>query len=169
MKTINNDLIRSFKPCYDPAEHDIPDAETLSAVEWVSKYRGIVPDKDILWLLLREHFYSSKDLRLFAVWCARGALRLIDSPDPRSIEACNIAERYANGDATCKELASARASAWNAYVTPAACAAAWATHATPAAYAAVAWSTHGIPTAATYYDTARKQQLDYLLNNFIML
>jgi hypothetical protein len=100
MKKINNALIRSFRPCYDPLEKGIPDGETLSVKEWVEKYRDVVPTKDILWLLLREPFFSKKDLRLFAVWCAREALKLIDTPDERSINAVLVAERFANGEAT---------------------------------------------------------------------
>jgi len=115
MKTINNDLIRSFGPCYDPSEKKIPDGETLSVLDWVEKYRSVVPAKDIVWLLCRNEFLSDRDLRLFAVWCAREALSLIDSPDPRSVEACDVAERYANGEASQEELAAARAAAYAAY------------------------------------------------------
>ena len=108
MKTINNKLIRSFNPCYDPSEKGIPDDETLTVHEWVSKYKDVVPISDILWLLLRNDFYTDKQLRLFAVWCAREALKMVDNPDQRSINACDIAERYANGEATDKELRAAR-------------------------------------------------------------
>ena len=37
MKTINNELIRSFSPCYDPSEKNIPDDETLTVVEATSE------------------------------------------------------------------------------------------------------------------------------------
>ena len=37
MKTINNEMIRSFYPCYDPSEKGIPDDEVLSVLEWVEK------------------------------------------------------------------------------------------------------------------------------------
>ena len=104
MKRINNKMIRSFSPCYDPSRHVTDENETLSVLEWVSKYRGTVPDEDIIWLLCHKEFLSDKDLRLFAVWCAREALKLIDNPDPRSIKACNVAERYAYGEATKEEL-----------------------------------------------------------------
>ena len=104
MKTINNKLIREFIPCYDPSEKGIPDDETLPVLDWVEKYRNTVPAEDILWLLLRNEFVSNKDLRLFAVWCAREALSLIDNPDNRSVEACNVTERHVNGEATDEEL-----------------------------------------------------------------
>ena len=117
MKTINNELIRALKPCYDPSKKGIPENETLPVLEWVSKYRGAVPDKDIIWLLCHKEFMPEKELRLFAVWCAREALNLVDNPDPRSIEACNVAERYANGEATKEELDSVRADAYAARIT----------------------------------------------------
>ena len=57
-----------------------------------------------------------RDARLFAVWCARQVQHLMK--DGRSINALDVAERYANGLATDEELdatrAVARAAAWDA-------------------------------------------------------
>ena len=147
MKTINNELIRSFSPCYDPAKKNIPEDETLTVIDWVNKYRETVPAKDIIWLLCRNEFLSDKDLRLFAVWCAREALTLVNNPDQRSIEACNVAERYANGEATDEELRTARNAAYAAYVAAA------------EAYAAA--EDYAAARAA-----AREKQLDQLLTYF---
>jgi hypothetical protein len=83
------------------------DKEELSIKEWVEKYRNVVPAKEIIWLLSRREFMSEKDLRLFSVWCAREALKLIENPDERSINACNVAEKFANGEATIEELNAA--------------------------------------------------------------
>lgn len=173
MKTINNDLIRSFNPCYDPSEKKIPDGETLTVQEWVEKYRSVVPPQDIVWLLCRNHFLPDRDLRLFAVWCAREALGLLDSPDPRSVAACDVAERYANGEASLEELGAARDAAYSArdaayaVATDASAyapadAAAYATAAYYAATAAAARATVG----AAAYTTARKKQIDKLLTYF---
>jgi hypothetical protein len=107
-KTISNKIIRQFNPCYDPSKVIIDENEELSVKQWVEKYRDVVPAKDIIWLLLRKEFLSEKDLRLFAVWCAREALKLVTNPDDRIVEACNAAERYANGEATKEELLAAR-------------------------------------------------------------
>ncbi|HUV93083.1 MAG TPA: hypothetical protein VMV80_08350, partial [Anaerolineales bacterium] len=67
--------------------------------------------------------WNYRTARLFAVWCAREALKLVDEPDPRSVEACNVAERYANGEATKEELVAARYAAgyaaWDAARTAA--------------------------------------------------
>lgn len=107
-KTISNRIIRKLNPCYDPSEVVKDENEELPVKEWVAKYRNLVNRKsDIIWLLCNKLYMSERDLRLFAVWCAREALKLVESPDPRSIEACNVAERYANGEATTKELAAA--------------------------------------------------------------
>jgi len=109
MKTeINNELIRSFKPCYKPETVTDSDEETLTVVEWVNKYRSKVRSQnDIIWLLCRKEFLSDRDLRLFAVWCARESFKLLESVDQRSIDAVNIAERYANGEADPNELFAA--------------------------------------------------------------
>jgi len=103
--------------------------------------------------------WNDRTARLFAVWCAREALKLIDEPDPRSIEACNVAERYANGEATDEELAAAWAAAWDA-----AWAAAWgaAIHAARAAaiHAALDAAIHAARAAA--WDAARDAQIEQL-------
>lgn len=151
MKAINNKLIRSFNPCYDPSEKGIPDDETLTVHEWVSKYKDVVPISDILWLLLRNDFYTDKQLRLFAVWCAREVLKMVDNPDQRSINACDIAERYANGEATDEELDAARVTAWDA-ARATALVAAW--------YAA--WAS-ACDAARVAVWAATEKQLNYLL------
>ena len=66
---------------------------------------------DALWCL-RAVTGHDKEIRLFAVWCARQVQHLMK--DPRSINALDVAERFANGDATKEELAAARDAAWDA-------------------------------------------------------
>ena len=56
---------------------------------------------------------SNKQLRLFAVRCARRVQHLM--PDPRSIAALDVAERHANGQATDDELKVARDAAYVAW------------------------------------------------------
>jgi len=53
-----------------------------------------------------------REIRLYAVWCARQVQHLMT--DQRSIDALDVAERYANGLATENELDIARAAAWDA-------------------------------------------------------
>ena len=85
---ISNEIIRKFNPCYDPASVGIPDGEVLSITDWVNKYRKTVKSEaDIVWLVARSAFMSDKDLRMFAVWCAREALKLVEIHDQRNVEA----------------------------------------------------------------------------------
>jgi hypothetical protein len=60
---------------------------------------------------LRAAGASDRILRERACWCARQALALVPEPDPRSLAAVEVAERYARGEATDAELAAARAAA----------------------------------------------------------
>ena len=56
---INNELIRSFSPCYDPKEVGILEGESLSVKDWVEKYRSKVKlPQDIIWLICRNEFLS---------------------------------------------------------------------------------------------------------------
>ena len=70
---------------------------------------------DALWALrcVKGH---DRDLRLYAVWCARQVEHLMK--DQRSRNALDVAERHANGLATDEELdaacAAARDAAWDA-------------------------------------------------------
>ena len=73
---------------------------------------------------------SNKTLRLFAVACARECLT--SDADPRSVNAVNVAERYALGKATADELEAA----WSAAASAASNAAYAASSAAYAAYAA---------------------------------
>ena len=77
---------------------------------------------DALWCL-RAVTGHDREIRLYAVWCARQVQHLMT--DPRSIAALDVAERFANGAANAEELAAARAAAWAA-AWDAAGAAAWA-------------------------------------------
>jgi hypothetical protein len=66
---------------------------------------------DALWACRAEPQYA-KEWRLFAVWCARQVEHLMT--DERSKRACDVAERYALGQATDEELAAARDAARDA-------------------------------------------------------
>ena len=107
--------IRALAPCYDPSRYLPEDwrgtaADVLAVVE--------CPPEDRLWVVLHQGWIDDRTLRLFAVWCARQTLALIENPDPCSVAACDVAERYANGAATGDELAAAwdaaSAAAWDA-------------------------------------------------------
>jgi hypothetical protein len=174
MKTLTLADIRAVNPCYDPA--------TEVAEEWTGTVADIlrlehVAAADRIWVVTR--FLDDKTNRLFAVWCAREALKLVASTDPRAVAACDVAERFANGEATGEELAAdaaARAAASRALVTTAWAAAADAADAAAdaaytAAYAAsnAAYAASNAARDAAYAasnaarDAARDAQIKHLL------
>jgi hypothetical protein len=113
LPTLTYKDLRSYGPCYDPAERG------YCTPDWTGNALDIlrneaVPANDRLWLVCRAELIDARTLRLFAVWCARQALALVDDPDPLSVAACDVAERYANGEATAEELSAAGGAAWYA-------------------------------------------------------
>ena len=99
-----------------------PDDEPL-AITTILDSNGL---QDAIWCLRAVEGHD-REIRLYAVWCARQVQHLMT--DPRSLAALDVAERHARGDATDAELAAAgaaaRAAAWDA-ARAAARAAAWA-------------------------------------------
>ena len=97
-----------------PSKVGIPEDETLSVFDWISKYRDVVKKKeDIIWLVCRKEFMSDRDMRLFAVWCARESFKLQETVDQRSIDCVNTTEKFANGECSEEELSAARSAAWS--------------------------------------------------------
>jgi hypothetical protein len=117
---ISKQLIRKFDSNSILLDLIEDNNESLPIKDWIQKYKSIVPPQNIVWLLLRKEFLSEKDLRLFGIWCARQALKFVKNPDIRSIEACNISEKFANGQATKEELNAAFNAAYTAYTDAAA-------------------------------------------------
>ena len=104
----------------------------------------------VLWIATRPGVLPDRDLRLFAIWCARQVQHLLT--DDRSRAAIDVAERFANGQATQEELGSAWSAAADAAWSAAAAAAAAARS---AAWSAAAWS-------AAQSAAAREAQANYL-------
>ena len=184
---ITYDLIKSFNPCYTPEKIGIAQGYSATIPDFIKEYRDKVHNKqDILWTLCRHEFMTDKELRLYAVWCARQIQHLMT--DERSINALDVAERYANGLATREELSTARAAAWDAAwdaasrdaARAAAWAAAWAVAwaaardaAWDAAWAAAwdatrdaAWDAARAAAWDAAWDAARDAQIDKLLEVF---
>jgi leucyl aminopeptidase (aminopeptidase T) len=96
---------------------------------------------DSLWCLRAVKGYD-KEIRFYAVWCARQVEHLDKSGVSKQTN--DVSEKFANGDATCDELYAARAAA-RAAASAAARAAAWdaawvaARAAASAAARAAAW------------------------------
>ena len=113
MKTTLN-KIRGHAPCTGGWEKLLkhlgktrPDDEPLSLLTILDS-NGI---DDTIWCFRAVEGHD-KEKRLFAVWCARQVQHLM--ADQRSIDALDVAERYANGLATDDELSAARAAARDA-------------------------------------------------------
>jgi len=146
--------IRSHSPCesgwtklLDYLRKTKADDEPLSLLE-ILKSNGL---DDALWCL-RAVDGHDEEIRLYAVWCARQVQHLIT--DPRSLDALDVADAFANGKATKKELAAARDAAWAA-----AGAAAWAAAraAARAAAGAAAWAAARDAARAAAGDAQEKE------------
>ncbi len=89
---------------------------------------------DCLWAL-RSRPDLSKLWRLFAVKCARSVQHLMK--DQRSIDALDVAERHANGEASDEERSAARSAEWAAWAAESA---AWAAEWAAWAAESAAWA-----------------------------
>lgn len=107
----------------------------------------------LIWVATRPSVLTDKELRLFAVYCARQVQHLMT--DPRSIEAIDVAEKFVQGKASDDELARARTAADAA---KAAADAAWA--AADATWAA-AWAASYVAADAAM----RESQATWLREN----
>jgi hypothetical protein len=116
--------------------------------------------EDRIWVATRKGVLTDRELRLFACWCVRQVWHLLT--DERSRNAVEVAEQYANGNATEKELAAASDAAWAA-VCDAASAAAWA--AAWAAARAAAWAAARDAASDAAWVLARAAQSRWLIEN----
>ena len=112
LTTLNK--IREHAPCADGwiklLRHlgkTQPDDEPL-ALATILDSNGI---EDALWCLRAVSGWD-REMRLYAVWCARQVQHLM--ADPRSLTALDVVERYARTTTPDIELAAARAAAWDA-------------------------------------------------------
>ena len=124
MQTTLN-AIRSHSPCVEGWSKLLAflgktkaDDEPLSILT-ILESNGL---DDALWCL-RAVTGHDREIRLYAIWCARQVQHLMT--DQRSIDALDVSERFANGQATVGELDAAGDAAWDA-AGDAAGAAAWA-------------------------------------------
>ena len=113
MKTTLNE-IRKHSPCADGWEKLLTylgktkaDDEPL-LITTILDSNGL---EDALWCLRAVEGYD-REIRLFAVWCAGQVQHLMI--DQRSLDAMDVAERYALGKATEDELTASRNAAWAA-------------------------------------------------------
>ena len=120
----------------------------------------------LIWVATRPSVLTDKELRLFAVFCARQVQHLMT--DPRSIEAIDVAEKHAQGKASDDELAAARAAADVASLAADAAAwaaariAAWVADAAALAADAVAWAASYV---AAEHAAMKESQATWLREN----
>jgi hypothetical protein len=160
MKTTLNKT-RAHNPCREGWEKLLrglnktqPDDEVL----WIDQILDCNGLNDALWCLRAVEGFD-REIRLFAVWCARRVQHLM--ADARSVAALDVAERHARGEASDAELEAAavaaavvrarRRGAW--WAASAASWAAWA--ASEAAAARAAWAASQAAWAAEEADEAR--------------
>ena len=103
--------IRAHSPCREGWEKLLGGLGKTKADDEALPFSRIVEINglnDALWCCRAGPDYA-REWRLFAVWCARQVQHL--TTGPRSIAALDVAERFANGEATEGELATAFAAA----------------------------------------------------------
>lgn len=103
--------IRAHCPCQNGWEKLLEYLGKTKADDEPLSFKTILKSNgldDALWCCRAAPEYD-KEWRLFAVWCARQVQHLTE--DRRSLDALDIVERYANGEATDQELKAARAAA----------------------------------------------------------
>ena len=111
---------------------------------------------DAIWCLQAVKGHD-REIRLFGVWCARQVQHLME--EPRSIAALDVAELFANGEATEEELAAASAAGWDAASAAASAAASYAASAAASAAAsdaasAAGWDAARVAASAAASDAA---------------
>ena len=159
MKTTLN-KIRSHSPCSSGWEKLLKNLGKTKADDEPLALTTILESNgldDALWCL-RAVDGHEREMRLFAVECARSVQHLMT--DKRSINAPDVAERFANGLATQAELAASWAAA-GAAAWAAAGAASWA--ATWAAAGAATGAAAGAATGAATGAAARDAQANLFI------
>lgn len=113
MKTTLNQ-IREHEPCVDGWQKLLrnlgkttADDEPLSLVTILDS-NGL---DDALWCLFAVKGHD-REMRLYAVWCARQVQHLMK--DQRSLDALDVTEKFVYGEATQEELVAAANAAWAA-------------------------------------------------------
>ena len=163
MLTTTLAAIRKHEPCADGWAKLLHTLNKTTADDDLVTFADILDSNgidDALWALRAVEGHD-RELRLFAVWCARQVQHLMT--DPRSLAALDVAERYAHGTATHAELAAARAAvlaaaraaagAWDAAWAGVG-AAAWDAAGAVAAVRAAAWAGAGAAARAAAWDGA---------------
>lgn len=172
MRTTLN-KIRAHSPCRDGWEKLLRHLNKTAADDDPLSIAAVLNSNgfdDTLWCL-RAVEGRDREIRLYAVWCARQVQHLMT--DPRSLTALEVAEEYARGRASTAKVTEAAWAAWAALAAESAAwaakwAATWAAKwAAEAALAAAAEAEAAAAAAASAYaacvaGTAKAAQADEL-------
>jgi hypothetical protein len=110
MRTTLNQ-IRAHSPCragWEKLLRGLNKTESDDEPLWLDTVLDTNGLDDALWCL-RAVEGCDREIRLYAVWCARRVRHLMN--DPRSVAALDVAERYARHEASDEELSAAEAAA----------------------------------------------------------
>ena len=156
---ITRELLRQWDACYDDEKLAslVPEAG-LTPLEVAALD---IPEKDRMWVLLREDVIPARALRLLACGWAEAACLKTGWNDERSLNAIAVARRFAGGEATKSELGQAKAAALEAALRQAASAAWSAASAAAWAASAAAWasaaSAAAVAAAGNTFQTTKKK------------
>jgi hypothetical protein len=121
-----------------------------------------------IWIATRAGVLSEKDARLFACWCVRRVWHLLT--DERSKTAIEVAERFANGQASSEELSAARDAARAAAFADWAPWVAWAAWKAAIGSPEATWDAAMVARAsANNSDAARATQATHLMTYVVRL
>ncbi len=102
MKTYTIQDIRDLDPCYDPVRF-LPERWTGTVLDILDVVE--CPEADRIWVTVQ--LIDAKIAKLYAVWCVREVLALVDAPDQRSITVCDVVEQHVHGKVSDVKLATA--------------------------------------------------------------
>lgn len=121
MKTVTLEEFKRFGPCWLETPEGRKKLEAIggrkeawTALDVLDLPEEEVSSEDKLWAVLRPEFIPEETLHEFACRCAEEALKLVETPDPRSVATIEAKRRWLGGEIGDEELAAARAAAWNA-------------------------------------------------------
>ena len=170
MDYVTTEIAREWGACYDDSklEEILGEGRDILEILDLRRLKHDISLSDRIWTAARPQVLGDKDCRLFACWCAKGALLVTGHDDQRSHHAIDIASRFAFGQVTEEALVSASADAYDsytrAYATYSRAAAAHAAHAAVAhahaidaytfCFDASVYAAHAAANAAAYADIA---------------
>ena len=184
MEILTVEQVLSWEPCEGYDEDTLQeiaakiDLNTVSTtLELIKRLQGVIPDRGILWLVLREELIPVKTLHELSCWFAAAALQREREhgrePAPESWAAVETKWQWTQGHATDREREITEEAAWAveaAWAAGAAEAAAWAaamaaTRAARAVAETATWAARASAwTAGATAWAAREEQLKMALS-----